>query len=50
VLPPANVPEDWITSGEWMTWEPPRNVIAGEASYVDALEALAGPVCDEGYC
>jgi HIRAN domain len=39
-----------MASGEWIGWEPPRNVIAGEASYVEALAALAGPICEDGYC
>jgi hypothetical protein len=49
-LASPNVPNDWIGSRTWIEWEAPRNVIAGEASYTDALRALAGPVCDEGYC
>jgi HIRAN domain len=47
--PPA-VAADWIVSRAWVTWEAPRNYIAGEASYDQALMKLTGPVCDDGYC
>lgn len=45
-----DVPGDWIERGLWLSWEAPRNYIAGEASYTDALRQLAGPVCEDGYC
>jgi hypothetical protein len=44
------VPADWMESKAWLQWEGPRNYIAGEASYEKALQAITGPVCDDGYC
>ena len=49
LLSEGNVPSDWIQTALWMEWEPPRNYVAGEASYEAALAAIAGPTCDEGY-
>ncbi len=49
-LPDANVPADWIERRAWLDWEPPRNYIAGEARHLEALERIAGPTCEEGYC
>ena len=50
VLPDANVPPDWIERRLWFDWEPPRNLVAGEASYAKALAKLAGKPCEGGYC
>jgi hypothetical protein len=44
------VPRDWIERHAWLSWEAPRNYIAGEASYLKALERLTGPPCPDGYC
>ncbi|HEX8119628.1 MAG TPA: HIRAN domain-containing protein [Solirubrobacteraceae bacterium] len=49
-LPGPNVPSDWIDRRLWLEWEPPRNLVAGEASYAKALAALAGPPCESGHC
>ncbi len=49
-LPDANVPLDWIERRLWLDWEPPRNLVAGEASYARALAELAGEPCAGGYC
>lgn len=46
---PATTGHDWFDRNLWMDWEPPRNYIVGEASYMSALTAIAGPVCDQGY-
>lgn len=49
-LAEPNVPEDWAERGIWCDWEAPRNYVAGEASYLDALAALVGPTCERWYC
>jgi hypothetical protein len=49
-LPAANVETDWIERAGWRAWGAPSNHIAGEASYLPALRALVGSVCDDGYC
>jgi len=48
-LPSANVASDWARAGYWLTWEAPRNLIAGESHYADALATLAGPPREQGY-
>ncbi len=49
-LADPNVPADWIEQRAWLAWEAPRNLVAGEASYLAALARIAGQPCDEGYC
>jgi hypothetical protein len=44
------VPFDWIESRAWLSWDPPRNYIAGEASYKQSLRKLTGPPRADGYC
>jgi hypothetical protein len=46
----ASTPPDWIERHLWVTWEAPRNYVAGEASYLPALTSLAGSPCEDGYC
>src|SRR5215218_7587848 len=43
-------PTDWIETHAWLSWEAPRNYVAGEASYGRALVALTGAPCSDGYC
>ena len=44
------VPTDWIASHAWLSWDAPRNYIAGEASYGKTLRKLTGPARSDGYC
>jgi hypothetical protein len=46
----STVPDDWIDTHVWVGWEAPRNYIAGESKYGEALTSLTGPPCDDGYC
>jgi len=46
----AATPTDWIETHAWLSWEAPRNYVAGEASYARALQALTGAPCRDGYC
>lgn len=41
-LAPANVVSDWIESGVWRTWDPPRNFIRGESQRQAAIRQLCG--------
>jgi hypothetical protein len=43
-------PADWMQTHAWLSWEAPRNYVAGEASYRQALSALTGVPCESGYC
>jgi hypothetical protein len=47
---PAATSTAWIDERAWLSWEAPRNFIAGEQSYQDALVALVGRPCESGYC
>jgi hypothetical protein len=34
---------DWISSGEWRSWDPPLDIVSGESHYQPALQKVAGP-------
>lgn len=48
-LAAINVTVGW-KQGSWIDWPAPRNVVAGESHYQEALVAIAGPICERGYC
>jgi hypothetical protein len=48
-LAAPNVPADWAAGDDWLTWEPPRDFVAGESHYVKALRALTGEPREDGY-
>lgn len=48
VSAPTTAP-DWNAQKLWKRWGPPRNYIAGEASYKHTLTELVGPVREYGY-
>src|SRR6476620_4820992 len=48
-LSPPNVAADWMTNDEWLTWEAPRNFVAGESHYLTALRSLTGKPTSDGY-
>src|SRR5258705_10805396 len=48
-LAEINVDVDW-KQRSWLGWSAPRNVVAGESHYQEALVAIAGPVREGGYC
>jgi len=49
VLAQPNVEADWLESGAWRSWEPPRNIVRGESHKQDGLERIAGPPRARGY-
>ena len=40
--------EPWWPT-DWATWPAPRNLIAGESRYQDALQRICGERCESGY-
>ncbi|HXF73964.1 MAG TPA: HIRAN domain-containing protein, partial [Actinomycetota bacterium] len=47
-LRPPDTPADWA-SGAWRDWDPPLNVVTGEAYRQRELQALAGPPRENGW-
>ncbi|HEY2741845.1 MAG TPA: SHOCT domain-containing protein [Gaiellaceae bacterium] len=48
-LSPANVEAGWRDGETWLTWESPRNFVAGESHYMPALRELTGEPRESGY-
>lgn len=48
-LSPANVEANWRDGETWLTWEAPRNFVAGESHYMTALRKLTGQPRQNGY-
>lgn len=48
-LAPANIPAGWDRDASWRGWESPGNFVVGESHYMEALTALTGPPCENGY-
>jgi Short C-terminal domain/HIRAN domain len=48
-LSPANVDAHWRSGDAWLTWESPRNFVAGESHYMPALRELTGEPRESGY-
>jgi hypothetical protein len=48
-LSEANVAPDWTEGLSWLEWEAPRDFVAGESHYIDALRELTGPPRSQGY-
>jgi len=38
----ANTSEDWMTTAEWLEWEPPLNIVRGEQHRRQAFEKVFG--------
>jgi len=48
-LAQPNVPDDWASSEDWRSWEPPRNFIAGESHHRSELRKICGEPRSGGY-
>lgn len=48
-LSSPNVTDDWMQSANWVSWEPPLNVVRGESHRQEAIARFCGPLRDRGY-